>query len=130
MIRGIKHIGICVRSIDEFLETLKPFNAKVIERVAMPEIHQTSCVVEFGEDGSQYEIMEPIGEEGVPWDYLQKKGQGIHHISLLVDDVDEDCAMLESYGIKIIGKGDGIAFTHPKTTGGVLYELTDPSYKA
>ena len=130
MIKGINHIGVCVKSIDEFLEPLKKsFGAREIKRVSMPERNQTSCIVEFGTDGSRYEVMEPIGEAGVVWDYLQKKGPGLHHVSLNVDDIETDCAMLESNGVKIIGKTKGIAFTHPKTTGGILYELADGTFE-
>ncbi|MBE6969042.1 MAG: hypothetical protein E7442_02835 [Ruminococcaceae bacterium] len=129
MILGINHIGVCVKSIDDFVAVMEnAFGAKVIERVSMPDRNQTSCVVEFGTDGSRYEVMEPIGEEGVVWDYLQKKGQGLHHISLNVEDIEKDCAELEAKGIRIIGKTKGLAFTHPKTTGGILYELTDGTF--
>ena len=125
MIKGINHIGICVNSLDETLLFLKEMmGAEVLKTVSFPEAGQTSCEVRFGD--SRYELMEATGE-GVVKKYLEKHGQGYHHISLLSDDFDADVAHLQSMGIRIISvsESDGMryAFTHPKDTLGVLYEI-------
>ena len=126
MIKGINHIGICVNSLDETLPFLKEMiGAEVLKTVRFPEAGQVSCEIQFGD--SKYELMEPIGNDGVVGTFIEKHGAGFHHISLLSDDFDADVAHLESMGIKIISisESDGMryAFTHPKTTGGVLYEI-------
>lgn len=126
MIKGINHIGLCVRNLDEtvpFLE--KMMGAKVLQTVRFEEAGQISCEIQFGD--SKYELMEPIGTEGVAGKFLEKNGEGFHHISILSDDFDADIAHMKEMGIKIIGisetGGMRYAFTHPKTTGGVLYEI-------
>lgn len=126
MITGINHIGIVVKSIDETVEFLnRTIGAVETERVAFPEAGQTSCIVQFGD--SKYELMEPIGEEGVVADFLEKHGGGFHHISLLTTDFDAELEHLKAEGVKIIGVsetgGMRYAFTHPKTSGGILYEI-------
>lgn len=127
MITGIYHIGLVVKSIDETLELLSGvFGAKEIGRRSYPDLGQTSCLVSIGD--SKYELMEPIGTEGVVPKFLAEKGEGFHHISLLSDDLDADCADFEEKGVKILGRSDKVAFTHPKTTGGILYEITEGEY--
>ena len=126
MIKGINHVGIVVNDVEEYSAFLKKIiGAEVVETVAFPEAGQTSCLVKFGD--SKYELMSPLGEEGVVGKFLAKNGQGFHHISLLSDDFDTDVAYLESQGIKIIGISESggmrYAFTHPKTSGGILYEI-------
>lgn len=126
MITGINHVGIVVNDVQEYAAMLHELlNAEIVETVAFPEAGQTSCLVRFGD--SSYELMSPLGEDGVVGKFLAKNGQGFHHISLLSDDFDADVAELEAKGVKIIGisetGGMRYAFTHPKTSGGVLYEI-------
>lgn len=126
MIKGINHIGICVKSLEDTLPFLENMiGAKVLKTVRFEEAGQTSCEIQFGD--SRYELMEPIGDKGVVGKFIEKHGEGFHHISLLSDDFDADVAHMKEMGIKIIGisESDGMryAFTHPKTTGGVLYEI-------
>ena len=126
MIKGINHIGIVVRDMNATLAFMeKAFGACEIKRISSKESGQTSCLITICND--KFEIMEPIGNSGVIAKYLQTHGEGFHHISLETDDLDEDCEKLDKQGIKILGKTATndfrIAFTHPKTTGGVLYEI-------
>ncbi len=126
MIKGINHIGIVVDDVEEYAAFLKKtIGAELVETVRFEAAGQVSCLVQFGD--SKYELMAPIGDEGVVGKFLAKNGQGFHHISLLSDDFDADCAHLEEQGIKIVGKsatgGMRYAFTHPKTSGGILYEI-------
>lgn len=126
MIKGINHVGIVVNDVEEYAAFLKnTIGAEIVETVAFPEAGQTSCLVQFGD--SKYELMSPLGDGGVVGKFLAKNGQGFHHISLLSDDFDADVAALEAKGIKIIGisetGGMRYAFTHPKTSGGILYEI-------
>lgn len=123
MIKKVNHIGFAVHSIDATLEMLKKnFGAVEIGRMEYPAMGQTSCLVAVGE--SKYELMEPLGEQGVVPKYLSTHGEGFHHISLLTDDLDGDCEKLEAAGTKIVAKVGDTAFTHPKSTGGVVYEIT------
>jgi methylmalonyl-CoA/ethylmalonyl-CoA epimerase len=124
MIKGINHIGLVVKNIDETLGLLSGlFGAREIGRKAFPEIGQTSCLVAIGD--SKYELMEPLGSEGVVPKFLAKNGEGFHHISLESSDLDADCENLENHGAKIIARAGKIAFTHPRTTGGIVYEIEE-----
>lgn len=124
MITGINHIGLVVKNIDETLKMLSVlFGAKEIGRRAYPELGQTSCLVSIG--NSKLELMEPLGNEGVVPKFLAKYGEGFHHISLLSDNINSDCDYFERKGVEILGRSEKIAFTHPRTTGGILYEIAE-----
>ncbi len=130
MILGINHVGIVVKSIDETMDVLsRAFGAVELSRKTIPERGQTSCIVRLGT--GMLELMEPYGDIGVVPKFLAEKGPGLHHISLLSDDVDTECTAAAEKGIRILGtpeNPDRVVFTHPKTTCGVLYELTDKPF--
>ncbi len=126
MISGINHIGIAVESIDSTLEALRVFGAKTVHRQSYPELGQTSCMVQLG--SGLLELMEPVGDTGVIPKFLREKGPGLHHISLLSTRLEEECAALREKGMRVLGDPDSnirMVFTHPKETGGVIYEITD-----
>lgn len=129
MIKEIGHVAICVYSIDAMLEKLKDtVGAVEVERVVMPELGQVSSYVRIGGRGDTLELMEPLGETGVVADFLKKKGEGIHHISLHSDSAETELTALEDRGCRIIGRAQGVGFTHPKTMHGVLFEVVDDTY--
>ena len=128
MIKGFNHIGVVVKSIDETLAKMAPvFGAKEIARFPIPAAGQTSAMVQIGDQ--QLEMMEPLGDKGVVGKYLSEHGEGLHHISLKTDDFESDVAEFERNGYKVFGKtqmgGHNMAFVHPATANGVLYELAD-----
>lgn len=124
MITGINHIGLVVKNIDQYLELLSGlFGAQEIGRKSFPEIGQTSCLVSIGD--SRFELMEPLGDEGVVPKFLAKYGEGFHHVSLLSNNLNEDCNNLGKRGVTILGRSGKTAFTHPKTSGGILYEIEE-----
>ncbi len=130
MIKGINHLGIVVESIDEVVDFLKEsFGAKELRRVPLPKLQQISAIIQVGK--GCFELMEPTGPDGTAGKFLEKKGGGLHHISLLCDDVAEECNALEEKGLKIIGKmfdqPSKLAFIHPKSAKGILFELAEKS---
>lgn len=123
MIKKINHIGFVVENIDDTLELLsKAFGAVEVERQSFPQLGQTSCIVQIGE--SKYELMESLGKEGVVPGFLAKHGPGFHHISLHTDNLKEAIEQMEAAGIKIVGQIEDTAFTNPKSSGGIVYEVT------
>lgn len=129
MVRKIDHLGYCVNSIDETIAFYKSFTCvEELGRKAFPERKQVSCTIRIGEGDDLIELMEPIGEDGIVATFLQKRGQGIHHISLFADDLEATCQQMEAAGVKIVGKTESIAFTHPKTSKGVVYEITNGTF--
>jgi methylmalonyl-CoA epimerase len=88
-----------------------------------------SAMIPIGE--SRIELMESTDPEGPIGKFIAKRGEGIHHISLEVDDIEKMIAKLSGAGIELIDKkprigagGSKIAFVHPKGMRGVLLELT------
>lgn len=129
MFLGVNHIGLVVRDIDKWSEFLtKAFGAEEVARVDLPDRGQCSCIMAL--DGNNvFELMAPIGDGGVVGKYLETRGEGIHHISLKTDDLDADEARLTEAGVTVFGKADVkgqmMAFTHPKTSMGILFELAE-----
>jgi len=126
----INHLGIATKSIEEALKFwqdslgLENIHTEVVEeqkvRVAMLPIGE-----------SRIELLEPISDDSPISKFLEKRGGGIHHIAIDVEDIEESLAKLKATGARLIdekprlgAEGCLIAFVHPATTGGVLIELT------
>jgi len=117
---------LVVKNLDETVKLMcAVFGAKEIGRKSFPEMGQTSCMVSIG--GTNFELMEPLGTEGVIPKFLEKNGEGFHHISLTSDDLNQDCLNFEKWGIKLVDKSENIVFLHPKTSKGVLFEIEQGS---
>jgi len=128
MIKKINHIGLVVQKIDPLLSVLKAaFGAREILRAEIPVQNQISCIVQLG-DG-YLELMEPTSSQGAAGKFLSQKGEGLHHISLVCNDVDAMAAKLEKEGVRVIrgdlGARGKIAFVHPKSLSGLLLEITN-----
>lgn len=129
MVTGLNHIGICVYSIEKtFAWMERTLGAAMLSITSYPERHQISAILVLPDGQSKIELMEPIGDEGTVAAFLKKKGEGVHHVSLKVTDMEQTCTRFEENSGKIIGKTLGLAFVHPKTSGGVLYELSDGAF--
>ena len=130
MIKGINHVGIVVKSIDETVSFMRDaFGAEEIKRIEFPQLKQISAVVRIGKDC--FELMEPTAPEGTAGKFLETRGGGLHHISLLCDDVEKVCNEFEAKGMTVIAKmfdqPSKMAFLHPKSGKGILYELAEHS---
>lgn len=125
----IEHIGIAVERLDNaipYYETLLGSKCYAIEEVADQKVR--TAFFKVGE--TKIELLESTDPEGPIGKFLEKKGQGIHHIAFAVEDVNESLKEVESSGIQLIDKqsrkgaeGLNIGFLHPKSTFGVLTEL-------
>ncbi|WXG47089.1 MAG: methylmalonyl-CoA epimerase [Candidatus Atabeyarchaeum deiterrae] len=130
MFRKISHIGIAVRNMDEALKLYsETLGLKVSGIETVEEQKVKSAMIPIGE--SRIELMESTDPEGPVGKFITKRGEGMHHISLEVDDIDKELAKLSKAGIELIDKkprlgagGNKIAFVHPKSMHGVLLELT------
>ena len=130
MVNGFYHIGLCVKSIDNTFKWMQAtMAAKMLYCTEYPDRHQRSAMVVLPDGISKFELMEPMGETGVVADFIEKQGEGIHHVSLKVNNLECACSSFEAEGNRIISKGNGVAFVHPKGAGGVLYELSDGTFK-
>lgn len=131
-ISHIEHLGIAVKSIEEQLPYyegvlgLKCYNIEVVEdqkvKTAFFKVGQTKI-----------ELLEPTSPDSTIAKFIEKKGEGIHHIAFSVQDgVANALSELEGKGVQLIDKaprggaeGLSIAFLHPKSTGSVLTELCE-----
>lgn len=125
----IAHLGIAVES----LEAILPFYRDILE---MPEIPLDDTdgarIIAVAAGDSLVELLEPEQPGSPVGKFLSKRGPGIHHICFAVDDIDAMLARCKARGIQLIdeiprlgAEGKRIAFLHPKSTGGVLVELTE-----
>lgn len=126
----IDHIGIAVKSL---AESSKLYELLGIKSTGMEEVaEQKVKVVFFPVGDSEVELLESTAPDGPIARYIEKNGEGIHHIALRVDDLEAALAELKAKGIRLIDEkprygagGARIAFVHPKSTGGILLELSE-----
>jgi methylmalonyl-CoA epimerase len=126
----IDHLGIATKGIDEALKFwedalgLENVHTETVEdqkvRVAMLPIGET-----------RIELLEPTSEDSPISKFIEKRGGGIHHIAVEVEDIEACLAKLKSQGVRLIdekprigAEGCLVAFVHPKSANGVLLELT------
>lgn len=118
MIQKIHHVGLAVRSIEEvatFLEEV--FGAKLQPGPGLETKEFLSRMVKVGENN--FELLEPRGKDGLIERFLNTRGEGIHHVSVQVDNLEELLNLCETKGMTLIGR----RFIHPKSAHGVLIEL-------
>lgn len=131
MIKKVDHIGIAVRSLDEAL----PFYTEILQLplLRIEEVESEKVKVAFLQAGeTKLELLEPTCAESPIAKHIEKRGEGIHHIALGVDSIQERINEIKEKGIRMIqdvpkvGAGGAmVAFMHPKSTGSVLYELCE-----
>ncbi len=129
----LDHIGIAVRNAREavrFYSEALGLDTLPLEVVEEQGVRVLSVVV----GGSKLELLEPLGDETPVGRFLAKRGEGIHHICLRVEDLRGVLRRLKEAGVELIDQEPRrgahnmlIAFVHPKSTGGVLLELSQPA---
>lgn len=125
----LDHIGIAVRSIDE--ARIYQALGLTLEHVETVETQGVrTAFLSVGE--SNLELLEPTGPESTVAKFIEKRGEGIHHICLRVDDIDAHLERLKSEGFRLINDapvpgahGCRVAFLHPAAGNGVLIELSE-----
>lgn len=132
MLQKINHIGIAVQSIEATLPFYRDNLGMAclgIENVAEQKVKVAMLAI--GE--SKIELLEPTAADSPVAKFLEKSGQGIHHIAYEVADISAAIAALLAAGIRMIDEtprngahGTKIAFLHPKSSQGVLTELCQP----
>jgi methylmalonyl-CoA epimerase len=134
MLAAIDHVGVAVEDIDTTLSLYR-------DTLAMPLVHRET-VTEQGVDAAlldvgdgHIELLQPLGPETAVGKFLQKRGPGLHHVAYRVENVEETLKALAGAGVALIDseprtgiRGSRVAFLHPKSTGGVLTEIVEPSH--
>jgi methylmalonyl-CoA/ethylmalonyl-CoA epimerase len=153
MLRRIDHVGIACRSLNEAISRYESaFGLTVVSREINEDQGVREAMLGFpgGDDppGSPrawggfppphfspgyVQLLEPLGDDTPVGRFLERRGEGIHHVGYAVDDVAEALELIGAAGVRLIDRrprhgsmGASIAFVHPADLGGVLTELVQP----
>jgi methylmalonyl-CoA/ethylmalonyl-CoA epimerase len=127
----IEHIGIAVKNLDhsiKFYEEVMGLQCYSIEEVEDQKVR--TAFFQVGD--TKIELLESTDPEGPIGKFIEKKGEGVHHIAFAVENIEEKLRSAEKSGVRLIDKnprkgaeGLDIAFMHPKSTYGTLIELCE-----
>lgn len=128
-VKKIDHIAILTGDMDRALNFWR--DALGMDLGGMEEVPAEKSIVAFlPTGGSEIELVKPTTDDSGLAKYLEKRGPGMHHVCLEVDDIEGMLERLKGHGIQLINEtalsglhGRKYAFIHPKATGGVLVEL-------
>ncbi len=130
MTKKISHIGLAVENLEEACAfSRENFTLSISEQERFGELLFSFIPLE----GTDLELLQSTTSDGQIAKFIQRKGQGIHHISSEVDDIQAELDGLKAKGIKLINETpylnahkDLVAFIHPKSTFGALVDLIQP----
>ena len=124
----VDHIAIAVNNVEEALKNYQ--NILNIEKIDIEEVpNEKVRVVMLKLEDSRIELMEPMTDDSPISKFLKDKGEGIHHIAITADNIEDDIERAKKNGIRFLGEirsgsyGRKITFIHPKSLNGVLTEL-------
>lgn len=131
MIGKIDHVGIAVRSIEEARRFYEALGLAVAEIEEVPAEGVRVAMIPCG--GTRIELLEPTRDDSPVATFLERRGEGIHHLCLGSDDVRADDAALRQAGYQVLrpeptrgAGGSRVQFVHPRSAHGVLVELAEP----
>ena len=127
----LDHVAVCVRDLDQALRLFQVALGLPLDRTE--DLHDRGIRVAFlGRGSTQLELVAPLRDDSEISGFLEKRGEGLHHVALKVKDLDSALEIAESMGYRVVGEGpqEGagsrrVAFLHPKTAHGVLVELVE-----
>ena len=129
MVKEFDHIGVVVKDTKETADLFSSlFGFKVTELQEFPKQGFKSTLI--SKEKVTIELIEPVGTQGIIQRFVEKRGYGLHHISLRVNDIEQEIRILESNGAKSLNRKptritatSEIAFLLPSSTAGILIEL-------
>ncbi|MBI2485573.1 MAG: methylmalonyl-CoA epimerase [Deltaproteobacteria bacterium] len=127
------HVAIAVRNIDEVEKLYETaLGLKVHHREIVEEQGVKSSMLVPEDGGTALELLEPLSDNSPISNFLEKRGEGIHHICFIVDNIQSALNRLKEQGVQLIDEsprlgayGAKVAFIHPKAMNGVLIELAE-----
>ena len=128
---NLDHVALAVRDLDAALvEYSRLFGAEPLYREVVTEQGVEEAMIAVG--GSFIQLLQPLGADTPVGKFLDRRGEGMHHIALAVADIEAALAHLKAEGVRLIdeeprvgGRGARIAFVHPKAFAGTLIELVE-----
>lgn len=126
----IDHVGVAVNDIEAALAFFAAnFGAPDAEVVALDDQGVRACLIEIGQ--TRLELLQPLTPESAVGRFLARRGEGLHHLALNVDDIGGKLRILSANGLSLVdreprhGLSGTIAFVHPRSVFGVLTELVE-----
>ncbi len=134
-ISHIEHVGIAVKNLEDSIKYYE--DVLGLECYGIEEVKDQKVRTAFFKVGQvKIELLESTDPEGPIGKFIEKRGQGVHHLAFATENLDKALQGLEEKGIQLIDKkprkgaeGLDIAFLHPRSTGGVLTELCEDKVK-
>ncbi|HWO48833.1 MAG TPA: methylmalonyl-CoA epimerase [Solirubrobacterales bacterium] len=133
MLDRIDHTGVAVDDLDAAIKLYEEvLGMPLVHRETVAEQGVEAVLLDVG-DG-HVELLSPLGEDTPVGKFLARKGPGLHHVAYAVEDIEATLEQLSAAGIELIDakprvgiRGSHVAFLHPRSTGGVLTEIVQPS---
>jgi len=126
----IAHLGVAVSSLDDALAFYR--DVLGLEPLGAPEQHDGARIVALPFGDSEVELLEPLTPDGPIAKFIERRGPGIHHVCYRVADLDVALDRARAAGYRLVDEqprhgfgGHRVAFLHPKSTAGILIELTE-----
>jgi methylmalonyl-CoA/ethylmalonyl-CoA epimerase len=131
MFGRIDHVGVAVSDLDAAISLYRDTFAMPLAHRETVESQGVEAVLLDVGDG-HVELLRPLGPDTVVGKFLERRGEGLHHVAYAVEDIDAALDGLRSAGIELIDEearvgigGSRVAFLHPRATGGVLTEIVE-----
>jgi methylmalonyl-CoA/ethylmalonyl-CoA epimerase len=128
MAKKVDHIGILVSNLDEAIKLYEDCFGAELDKIETISKQGVKAAILSLAQGAKLELLEPLPGSNMA-KVLEKRGEGLHHITFEVDDVDKELSRLSERGIELVDKKSRpglegmVAFIHPKSVKGVLVEL-------
>lgn len=130
----IDHLGIAVKSLTQAKAIYEKLGLNISAEETVDQEKVKVAMIAVGD--SRLELLEPISEDSTIARFIAKRGEGLHHISLRVPDLESTVAKLRSEGVRLVSNeiktgagGHRYVFVHPQSAGGVLLELVQSAHR-
>jgi methylmalonyl-CoA/ethylmalonyl-CoA epimerase len=130
----IDHVGVAVTDLDAGIALYeRTFAMPLAHRERVESQGVEAALLDVGE--GHVELLAPLGPETVVGKFIERRGEGLHHVAYAVEDIDATLGRLKDDGVELIDaqpragiRGSRVAFLHPKATGSVLTEIVEPAH--
>ena len=124
-IKGMDHIVVRVKNIEEGISTYRDKLGMKLDRTSESEALGIKQAFFNFPDGGFLEVVAPLNNDSPMAKAIEGRGEGIHTVSLAVDDLAATIKAMQAAGVQLIGVGNPPVFVHPKSSHGVLVQLTE-----
>ena len=124
---GFDHVVVRVKDFEEGVATYRDALGLELDRIAESEALGIKQAFFQMPDGGFLEVVAPTGPDSAVAKAVESRGEGIHTLAMAVDDLEQTVEQLKASGVRLIGEGGPQVFVHPKSTHGVLLQLTQKS---